>query len=149
VNARNPPSGFGNSAIPWLPAAACRSMGTGCLSVKWVAPIEVIIPSAIAKTVRTTNFKVIALWVIAELSFRNQDRNLRSHRRLVLCVTGTKRRNARDEIQNYRNRGNFACTRGSGNGRYCSLIPGLGVKLSNDRPCRAHCSLRGRGEPSA
>jgi hypothetical protein len=34
-------------------------------------------------------------------------------------------------------------------GRYCSLIPGLGVKLSNDRPCRAHCSLRGRGRPSA
>jgi hypothetical protein len=34
-------------------------------------------------------------------------------------------------------------------GRFCSLIPGLGVKLSNDRPCRAHCSLRGRGEPSA
>jgi hypothetical protein len=31
-------------------------------------------------------------------------------------------------------------------GRFCSLIPGLGVKLSNDRPCRAHCSLRGRGE---
>jgi hypothetical protein len=30
-----------------------------------------------------------------------------------------------------------------------SLIPGLGVKLSNDRPCRAQCSLRGRGEPSA
>jgi hypothetical protein len=34
-------------------------------------------------------------------------------------------------------------------GRYCSLIPGLGVKLSNDHPCRAHCSLRGRGDPSA
>ena len=34
-------------------------------------------------------------------------------------------------------------------GRFCSLIPGLGVKLSNDHPCRAHCSLRGRGEPSA
>jgi hypothetical protein len=33
--------------------------------------------------------------------------------------------------------------------RYCSLIPGPGVKLSNDRPCRAHCSLRGRGKPSA
>ena len=33
--------------------------------------------------------------------------------------------------------------------RDCSLIPGLGVKLSNDRPCRVHCSLRGRGEPSA
>ena len=33
--------------------------------------------------------------------------------------------------------------------RYCSLIPGLGVKLSNDHPCRAHCSLRGRGKPSA
>jgi hypothetical protein len=33
--------------------------------------------------------------------------------------------------------------------RICSLIPGLGVKLSNARPCRAHCSLRGRGEPSA
>jgi hypothetical protein len=33
--------------------------------------------------------------------------------------------------------------------RFCSLIPGLGVKLSNDRPCRAHCSLRGRGKPSA
>ena len=28
-------------------------------------------------------------------------------------------------------------------------IPGLGVKFSNDHPCRAHCSLRGRGEPSA
>jgi hypothetical protein len=34
-------------------------------------------------------------------------------------------------------------------GRFCSLIPGLGVKLSNDHPCRAHCSLRGRGGPSA
>ena len=33
-------------------------------------------------------------------------------------------------------------------GRFCSLIPGLGVKLSN-HPCRAHCSLRGRGDPSA
>ena len=31
--------------------------------------------------------------------------------------------------------------------RFSSLIPGLGVKLSNDRPCRAHCSLRGRGDP--
>jgi transposase len=30
-----------------------------------------------------------------------------------------------------------------------SLIPGLGVKLSNDHPCRAHCSLRDRGKPSA
>jgi putative transposase len=29
------------------------------------------------------------------------------------------------------------------------LLPGLGVKLSNDHPCRAHCSLRGRGKPSA
>ena len=26
-----------------------------------------------------------------------------------------------------------------------SLFLGLGVKLSNDHPCRAHCSLRGRG----
>jgi hypothetical protein len=34
-------------------------------------------------------------------------------------------------------------------GRFCSLIPGLGVKLSDDHPYRAHCSLRGRGEPSA
>jgi len=34
-------------------------------------------------------------------------------------------------------------------GRFCSLIPGLGVKLSNNHPCRAHCSLRGRGDPSA
>jgi hypothetical protein len=34
-------------------------------------------------------------------------------------------------------------------GRFCSLIPGLGVKLSAKHPCRAHCSLRGRGEPSA
>ena len=33
--------------------------------------------------------------------------------------------------------------------RYSSLIPGLGVKLSNHHPCRAHCSLRGRGKPSA
>jgi hypothetical protein len=33
--------------------------------------------------------------------------------------------------------------------RLCSLIPGLGVKLSNHHPCRAHCSLRGRGKPSA
>jgi hypothetical protein len=24
---------------------------------------------------------------------------------------------------------------------------GLGVKLSNDHPCRAHCSLRGRVDP--
>ena len=30
--------------------------------------------------------------------------------------------------------------------RLCSLIPVLGVKLSSDRPCRAHCSLRGRGD---
>jgi hypothetical protein len=52
----------------------------------------------------------------SQLSFRNQDRNLRSHRRLVLCVTGTKRTNAHDEIQNYRSRRTFACTRGSGNG---------------------------------
>ena len=37
----------------------------------------------------------------------------------------------------------------STHGRLCSLIPGLGVKLSNARLCRAHCSLRGRGEPSA
>src|SRR4029079_434977 len=36
----------------------------------------------------------------------------------------------------------------SESGRYCSLMPGLGVKLSNDHPCRAHCSLRGRGKPS-
>jgi hypothetical protein len=34
-------------------------------------------------------------------------------------------------------------------GRSCSLIPGLGVNPSNDHPCRAHCSLRGRGGPSA
>jgi hypothetical protein len=34
-------------------------------------------------------------------------------------------------------------------GRLCSLIPGLGVNPSNDHPCRAHCSLRGRGGPSA
>ena len=26
-----------------------------------------------------------------------------------------------------------------------SLFLGLGVKLSNDHRCRAHCSLRGRG----
>jgi hypothetical protein len=26
-----------------------------------------------------------------------------------------------------------------------SLIPGLGVKALHDRPCRAYCSLRGRG----
>src|SRR5579863_1818600 len=63
------PSGLGNSAIPRLPAPACRSMGTGCLSGKWAAPIEIIIPSAMANTVRTTNFKVIALWVIAETRF--------------------------------------------------------------------------------
>ena len=37
----------------------------------------------------------------------------------------------------------------SNSGSGCSLIPGLGVKLSNDHPCRAHCSLRGRGKPSA
>jgi hypothetical protein len=34
-------------------------------------------------------------------------------------------------------------------GRFCSLIPGFGVKLSAINPCRAHCSLRGRGLPSA
>jgi len=33
--------------------------------------------------------------------------------------------------------------------RICSLIPGLGVKALHDHPCRAHCSLRGRGVPSA
>ena len=32
----------------------------------------------------------------------------------------------------------------SATGRLCSLIPGLGVKLSNDSPCRAHCSLERR-----
>jgi hypothetical protein len=32
--------------------------------------------------------------------------------------------------------------------RLCSLIPGFGVKLSAIIPCRAHCSLRGRGLPS-
>src|SRR3954453_794460 len=41
------------------------------------------------------------------------------------------------------------CSTTAAIGRFCSLIPGLGVKLSNDHPCRAHCSLRGRGEPSA
>jgi hypothetical protein len=30
-----------------------------------------------------------------------------------------------------------------------SLIPGFGVKLSAINPCRAHCSLRGGGLPSA
>jgi hypothetical protein len=29
--------------------------------------------------------------------------------------------------------------------RYCSLIPGLGVKFSNDHPCRAHCNLSPSG----
>jgi hypothetical protein len=29
-------------------------------------------------------------------------------------------------------------------GRFCSLIPGLGVKFSVIIPCRGHCSLRGR-----
>jgi hypothetical protein len=43
----------------------------------------------------------------------------------------------------------FAALHKSESGRFCSLIPGLGVKLFSDRPCRAHCSLRGRGEPSA
>jgi hypothetical protein len=69
VNARKLSIRFGNSSISLLPATACRSMGTGCLSVKWVAPIEIIIPSAIARTVRTTNFKVIALWVLADTRF--------------------------------------------------------------------------------
>ena len=31
----------------------------------------------------------------------------------------------------------------------CSLIPGLGVKLFNDYPCRTYGSLRGWSEPSA
>ena len=31
--------------------------------------------------------------------------------------------------------------------RLCSLVPGLGLWLSNHHPCRAHCSLRGRGSP--
>jgi hypothetical protein len=31
--------------------------------------------------------------------------------------------------------------------RYCSLIPGLGVKALRAHPCRAHCSLRGRVNP--
>jgi hypothetical protein len=56
--------GLGNSAL-----ASARSIGTGCLSVRWVEPIEIIIPSATAKTVRTTNFKVIAFWVIADTRF--------------------------------------------------------------------------------
>ena len=32
--------------------------------------------------------------------------------------------------------------------RYCSLIPGLDVKLSNDHPCRAHCSAHRRLLPA-
>jgi hypothetical protein len=33
--------------------------------------------------------------------------------------------------------------------RFCSLIPVLAVKLSSDHPCGAHCSVGGRGKPSA
>src|ERR1700674_4535210 len=44
-------------------------MGTGYLPVKWTAPIEIMIPSATANTVGTTNFKLIALWVIADSRF--------------------------------------------------------------------------------
>jgi len=33
-------------------------------------------------------------------------------------------------------------------GRYCSLIPGLGVKLSVLVPHQAHHSLRGRARPA-
>ena len=43
----------------------------------------------------------------------------------------------------------IAAVHESPHGRYCSLIPGLGVKLSNNHPCRADCSLCGRGDPSA
>src|SRR3979411_1935304 len=41
----------------------------------------------------------------------------------------------------------FAAAHESVVGRFCSLIPGLGVKLSNDHPCRPQCSLRGRARP--
>jgi hypothetical protein len=34
-------------------------------------------------------------------------------------------------------------------GRLCFLIPGPSVKALHDHPCRAHCSLRGKGVPSA
>jgi transcriptional regulator GlxA family with amidase domain len=38
------------------------------------------------------------------------------------------------------------------NGRFASILfsnSGSGCQALHDRPCRAHCSLRGRGEPSA
>jgi hypothetical protein len=39
------------------------------LVLKWVTPIKIIIPSAMTNTVRTTNLKVIALWVTADTRF--------------------------------------------------------------------------------
>jgi hypothetical protein len=43
--------------------------GDGVFVCQMGGPTEIIIPSAIVKTVRTTNFKVTALWVIADTRF--------------------------------------------------------------------------------